>query len=726
MLNQVDKFFLESSKKTRITISISAIGLLLFLVVATLFPFKDQLFNRLFPKPPSQALTQTSAEKIINLNMALKEQKTKYLTAQGKNKEDALTLLQQIVTQRKEILLEIFKTDPEQVSSLFFPEDQRSGLPPQIENSLEKRIEIEGEIKTLIIEDFEKKESQTLLFLKTQDMREYNLFLAKKDIHFSSGTKVRVKGILLDQNLAASGPSNGDVTILEYAAVTIPTDKKVAIILVNFQNDTRQPYTKEYTQTILNFAAAYYNEVSFGKLTLSGDIYGYYTLPIDATCNDIPTHNEIIKAADSDIYFPNYTTVVMVTNQGCGGGRAYVGPVDITTADGIVNVGDAWVWSMAQYVFTHELGHTFDLWHANFYNCGIQAIQNTGCTSVEYGDQFDVMGSWNTYHLNGYYKEKLGFFNPPNVVNVASSGTYTIAPIEVAASGPQILKIIRSDGSFLYIEYRQPLGFDAALPSQILDGAFIHFIPYPIVDDNPHWVDTKIIDATPTDPSSEYDVSLEVGKTLVDPQVAAITTTNQTPAALTLNIDLLLPIYTSISSPQNGSVVSGSTNVSISAIPSAGVRVNQVELYRDGKYNLLATLRKSPYNFVWDSTKTSNGLHTLRAFAYASGKESFASAPVVVNVQNTPTPPPVQNYGNITGTVYSSAGGTVPGVKITLTVGKSNKTYYSDSSGAYSINNLPPGTYSLTFQAQGYVNQKVSATVTANTTTTQNVTLVKR
>lgn len=96
-------------------------------------------------------------------------------------------------------------------------------------------------------------------------------------------------------------------------------------------------------------------------------------------------------------------------------------------------------------------------------------------------------------------------------------------------------------------------------------------------------------------------------------------------------------------------------------------------------------------------------------------------------ISPSPAPtPPVQNYGSITGTVYSSRGGTIPGVKITTFVSSTKKTYYTNSFGVYSITNLPPGTYSLTFQAKGYVNQKVSVTVAANTTTTKDVTITKR
>lgn len=92
----------------------------------------------------------------------------------------------------------------------------------------------------------------------------------------------------------------------------------------------------------------------------------------------------------------------------------------------------------------------------------------------------------------------------------------------------------------------------------------------------------------------------------------------------------------------------------------------------------------------------------------------------------SPTSPPVQNYGAISGTIYSSAGGVVAGTKISININNSKKTYYSNSFGVYSISNLPPGTYNLMFQTKGYFNKSVSLTVSSGQTTSGNVTLTKK
>jgi chitodextrinase len=120
------------------------------------------------------------------------------------------------------------------------------------------------------------------------------------------------------------------------------------------------------------------------------------------------------------------------------------------------------------------------------------------------------------------------------------------------------------------------------------------------------------------------------------------------------------------------------------------------------------------------------GLSASTTYSYfvkarnAAGNVSAAS-----NTASAATQAPPSTTGNITGTVYSSAGGVVGGAKISLTVGGSRKTYVTTSLGVYTISNLTTGTYKLSFSARGYTSQSASVTVAANTTVTKNITLVK-
>lgn len=103
-----------------------------------------------------------------------------------------------------------------------------------------------------------------------------------------------------------------------------------------------------------------------------------------------------------------------------------------------------------------------------------------------------------------------------------------------------------------------------------------------------------------------------------------------------------------------------------------------------------------------------------------------SNAFVVPRITPTPTASPTQNYGTITGSVYSSAGGIVAGVKITITISGSKKIYSSNSMGSYSISNLPPAIYNLTFQNKNYFNKSISVAVSSGSTASGNVIMTKK
>jgi len=99
------------------------------------------------------------------------------------------------------------------------------------------------------------------------------------------------------------------------------------------------------------------------------------------------------------------------------------------------------------------------------------------------------------------------------------------------------------------------------------------------------------------------------------------------------------PPVTSITSPLNGSIVSGTITVSATASDSVGV--TSVELYQDGV--LAATDTASPYEFTWDTTQSPSGAHTLQTKAYDAAGNIGSSSIISVTVDNTAkdTTPPV-------------------------------------------------------------------------------------
>jgi hypothetical protein len=92
-----------------------------------------------------------------------------------------------------------------------------------------------------------------------------------------------------------------------------------------------------------------------------------------------------------------------------------------------------------------------------------------------------------------------------------------------------------------------------------------------------------------------------------------------------------IPPVTSISSPADGSTVSGTITVSVSASDNFGV-VTNVELWKDGV--LFGTDTASPYSFSWDSRQDANGTHTLQSVAYNSYGNVGSSTIISVTSDN--------------------------------------------------------------------------------------------
>jgi parallel beta-helix repeat protein len=84
-----------------------------------------------------------------------------------------------------------------------------------------------------------------------------------------------------------------------------------------------------------------------------------------------------------------------------------------------------------------------------------------------------------------------------------------------------------------------------------------------------------------------------------------------------------------VSSPSNGATVS--SKVSVNAAAADTVSITKVVFYLDNA--LVATSTTTPYTYTWDTTKDTNGIHTVKAEAYNEAGQMAASS-VAVTVQN--------------------------------------------------------------------------------------------
>ena len=303
---------------------------------------------------------------------------------------------------------------------------------------------------------------------------------------------------------------------------------------------------------------SYYQEISYGSVTLQGDVIGWYKLPYpeahyghdctsidDADCSgsdqswqiandaalaaqttglivgDTPAHG----APTTSVNFNNYDYFVFV-HSGYGEESSgvkddvwsvtYLGGVYVRTntrtltkfqivpeleAGGAVPMG----------VYCHEFGHQL----------GLPDLYNTvnGKTIMGPWELMDK-GLWNgdpagssPAHMGAWDKLQLGFVSGSMVTTAlpGATNTYTIDPTEVASSNTHVVEVpltsTSSPSQYYLIEVRAAIGFDSALPAA---GVLISYVDNTAIVGRIH-----IMDGHPSVPALE-DAVWSVGQTFTD------------------------------------------------------------------------------------------------------------------------------------------------------------------------------------------------------------------
>ncbi|HUQ43235.1 MAG TPA: fibronectin type III domain-containing protein [Candidatus Limnocylindria bacterium] len=427
---------------------------------------------------------------------------------------------------------------------------------------------------------------------------EYALsFTGERPAGFANGAKVRVRGQAGNGTLHVGAAKADTQLVVAAAASTGP--KKLAVLLLKFATTDPEPYTVSQTQQVIfsnaNSVANYFAEESYGLMTVSGDVFGYFTISINTSACDYTDIGNKARAAATaaGVNLANYTQVQYVHNflGACGwSGLAYVPGQD------------SWLnQALNLRVSSHELSHNFGVHHASTMSCtegGVRvavSANSANCSSSEYGDPFSVMGSASTRHTHNQQLASMGWITGGNLQTITSAGTYTIGAAEnVNATSPRGVRIPRGNtGTWFYLELRQPFGsqfdnFGASDPA--VTGVSIR-ISY----DWTTIVQSQLLDTTPGT-SSFSDAPLAVGQSFWDPlSQVTVTTTDVTNGVATVNVswaaDGVAP-----TTPGNLAVAATGTNTARLTWTAStdNVGVTGYEVRRDGI--LLGTVSTTQYD----------------------------------------------------------------------------------------------------------------------------------
>ncbi|MEK1978751.1 Ig-like domain-containing protein [Vibrio parahaemolyticus] len=263
------------------------------------------------------------------------------------------------------------------------------------------------------------------------------------------------------------------------------------VMLLNFkENPNDRPITSEEAHALVfGEVNDFYQENSYGKTWLSGQVVGWYTLSVSNQVCDYPSvQAEADKMARADgVVLEDYQRIIYImTQSGCaGGGSATTGKTFPSRAyiDG----------TLSARVIAHEFGHNLGLSHAKALDCGDASV-SSNCSVIEYGDSYDVMGTPDMGYINTYYKERMGWLNDaesPNILTATQDGLYEIAEYETQDITQNIaLKIPRGVNpntglkEWFYVEYRQAMGYDQFLDDRsymlfrgdVTDGVIVRLV----------------------------------------------------------------------------------------------------------------------------------------------------------------------------------------------------------------------------------------------------------
>ena len=549
-----------------------------------------------------------------------------------------------------------------------------------------------------------------------------------------TGMHVAVSGAQVGDTLELNSGESVNITAAEQVVSGNPLGQhRVLVVMVNFQDKQTQPFTREQAQSVMfGTTSDFYREASYGQTWLTGDVYGWYTIPVSSTACDTAAIANYAKqaAAASGANVTAYDHLV------------YAFPQNACTWQGRGSVGgspsEAWVNEWFELgIVGHELGHNFGLYHSRSMDCG-DAVVGSNCTISEYGDIFDLMGGADSAHFNLFQKERLGWINGaanPPLTNVSTSGSYWLDAYEQGTMSSKGLKILKSTDAatgmktWYYLEHRAAYGFDSFLSgnTNVLNGVVVR------TGSDASGQNTYLLDMTPAT-DSWYDAALTLGQTFTDVDAGVTFTVLSADAAGALvQVSLVSPCLRAnpsmtLSPSQTPWLQSGATatfNVTLASNDSSGCQPAgfnwQVTVPAGWTASAMPVTSLNPGAATTAAVQVTSAAGAVDGFypvnfVAANGPNSASAGgtySLVSTLSVTSTATQTSYTRTQTATVNATvraAGSPVSGATVTFTMTKSNGTTVSSTAttGAngvavfkYAFNKKkdPAGTYQVRAQA---------------------------
>ena len=275
------------------------------------------------------------------------------------------------------------------------------------------------------------------------------------------------------------------------ADVTAQT-KRIAVVLINFQ-DTTPAYIADDTRKAFfedsDSVKSFFNQNSYGKLNLVGDVFGWQTIPMNkptSVDDDVSSQRLYMihgmarqQLMASGVNLKDYDLRIYVTSYQIAVRGSYFkydifdGPYVSLNCITFTNFHQE-VMNQLKRTAEHEMGHWLgslndanghkNINDADRLECkdefGSATAISADCARIHYGDSTSIMGEGviRGYNFSGLERYEAGWIDESSLLHVTQSGSYKIYPLDPQDSNVKLISVQRKvddPNSTFFIDYRQ-------------------------------------------------------------------------------------------------------------------------------------------------------------------------------------------------------------------------------------------------------------------------------
>ncbi len=324
---------------------------------------------------------------------------------------------------------------------------------------------------TVIVRVLDEPSGSTMQYLLRDEFGHRFVLDFATDPGLRTGEPVEVSGVWRNERVLAVDSFESKAVYLyrrDAPLVRTPKQHRVAILAMQQASVTEQQALEAMNGTV-NSTSVFYAENSRNLDTFHAGIFKRYN--ISYTDNDCLYDNTsnitdaMINAFKNDGYnTANYDHIAVIVPDSCGtdwsGAWADGGSI---SDSGVISLAAISMYKDVDVgirLFSHELGHNIGLDHARSMNCGSSVFytaKGAGCSSSEYGNYNDVMGSGRDVYFSAPYQRFMGWTGAANIATAGQSGTFNLQPADGPLCGVRSVRIPipGESGYYFHVEFRR-------------------------------------------------------------------------------------------------------------------------------------------------------------------------------------------------------------------------------------------------------------------------------